>query len=343
MKDEKKNEDLLKESEKEEETDVVSSFSSGEPKEAGETDATDEGKADTDAEKRKAYRKAWRRIFTDTAALLALLLLLAAALSLSQKESPPEEPETEVFETEAFETEPETEAETEVPIRYETKESEDWKDTIFGGKGASVLSNISVTGMSAREKEETGFRETDFLTAFSVFLNDSGISGVTSVNFTDKISCSAKGAHAYRAALDGEDGRVLTVIFYEDYPEYYLFTLADEEEPSEIQTQEESAETLPAEEPAAEESETSARAYDASSLSISGIPKTLLNYMVNRYELQYTLYDFLYRNGRVSDEASVSDYEIDAEKREALITLTLLDGSSVTCTYSRDANTYSYR
>ncbi|MCD8074807.1 MAG: hypothetical protein LUF27_07195 [Lachnospiraceae bacterium] len=77
---------------------------------------------------------------------------------------------------------------------------------------------------------------------------------------------------------------------------------------------------------------------------MTGIPTTLLNYLSNRYELQYTLYDYLYRNG-YSDvtAAAISSYEIDEDTRTATITFTLSDGSSLTGIYSRDDNSYSYQ
>ena len=84
-------------------------------------------------------------------------------------------------------------------------------------------------------------------------------------------------------------------------------------------------------------------AYDATALSVLSVPSTLVNYLDNRYELQYTLYDFLYRNGkRDVTAASVENYSIDPDNRIATISLKLDDGSMVTGTYKKDANEYSY-
>ncbi|MCD7883381.1 MAG: hypothetical protein LUI87_06720 [Lachnospiraceae bacterium] len=84
--------------------------------------------------------------------------------------------------------------------------------------------------------------------------------------------------------------------------------------------------------------------YNAASLSVTGIPNTLLNYIANRYELQYTLYDFLWKKGyRNNVSTSVSDYEIDPDARCATIYFILSDGSSVTGIYDLDANSYTYQ
>ena len=84
-------------------------------------------------------------------------------------------------------------------------------------------------------------------------------------------------------------------------------------------------------------------AYDATALSVLSVPSTLVNYLDNRYELQYTLYDFLYRNGKKDvAAASVENYTIDPDNRIATISLKLDDGSLVTGTYKKDTNEYSY-
>ena len=83
--------------------------------------------------------------------------------------------------------------------------------------------------------------------------------------------------------------------------------------------------------------------YDATNLSVKKIPETLLNYLDNRYEFQYDLYDWLYRHGkREVSSASVTDYSIDGDSRTATIELVLSDGSSVTAVYNKSSNTYSF-
>ena len=84
--------------------------------------------------------------------------------------------------------------------------------------------------------------------------------------------------------------------------------------------------------------------YDATRLSVRNIPETLLNYISNRYDFQYSLYDYLYRNGhREAESATVTGYEIDPDRREAAIDLSISDGSHVTGTYRMSDHSFSYR
>ena len=49
------------------------------------------------------------------------------------------------------------------------------------------------------------------------------------------------------------------------------------------------------------------------------VPSTLSNYLDNRYELQYTLYDYLYRNGKQNvGTAVVRDFGIDPDRKVLL-------------------------
>lgn len=83
--------------------------------------------------------------------------------------------------------------------------------------------------------------------------------------------------------------------------------------------------------------------YDATSLSVKRIPETLLNYLDNRYEFQYGLYEYLYHHGKKDiKSASVTDYGIDGDTRTAVISLQLSDGSGMTAVYDKTANTYSF-
>lgn len=83
--------------------------------------------------------------------------------------------------------------------------------------------------------------------------------------------------------------------------------------------------------------------YDATDLTIMAVPSTLSNYLDNRYELQYTLYDYLYRNGKQNvGTAAVRDFGIDPDRRVASITFELDDGSMVTGSYDKDSNSYVY-
>jgi len=83
--------------------------------------------------------------------------------------------------------------------------------------------------------------------------------------------------------------------------------------------------------------------YDNSKLAIRAVPATLNNYFQNALQLQYRLYDYLYRSGR-SDvtNATVNDYEIDSTTRIATFTLTLDNGDSLIGEYNRLSDTYSF-
>jgi len=233
-------------------------------------------------------------------------------------------------------------------------ETREWQKTIFGEAESTVLSSIKVSGLTEEQKENSGYRESDILTALSALLTDNGLAGVTEVIFENELFCSSDGAVAYSAKLDNSESRIV-IIMYPDYPGQYILLLeeaSDAAEESELVEESEWQTENEANERAQEAIEIQSghdfsetgRKYDATTLSVTGIPTTLLNYLSNRYELQYTLYDYLYRNG-YSDvtAAAISSYEIDADTRTATITFTLSDGSSLTGIYSRDDNSYSYQ
>ncbi|MCD7957408.1 MAG: hypothetical protein LUG93_17015 [Lachnospiraceae bacterium] len=233
-------------------------------------------------------------------------------------------------------------------------ETEGWQQIIFGDSENIILSSIRVSGLTEEQKEKSGYRESDFLTALSAFLSDNDLTGVTEITFENEIPCSSEGAFAFSASMDNSENR-LTVIMYPDYPGQYILLIEDAKEPAEESDTEEESErqTESAGDEQAQDaievqsgqsSAETERSYDATTLSVTGIPMTLLNYLANRYELQYTLYDYLYRNG-YSDvtAAAVSSYEIDADTRTATIIFTLSDGSSLTGIYNRDENSYSYQ
>ncbi|MCD8076729.1 MAG: hypothetical protein LUF27_17220 [Lachnospiraceae bacterium] len=234
------------------------------------------------------------------------------------------------------------------------RETMGWQKTIFGEAESSVLSSIKISGLTEEQKEKSGYRESDFLTALSAFLTDNGLTGVTEVIFENELSCSSDGAVAYSARLDHSESRII-IIMYPDYPGQYILLIeeaSDAAEESEIvgeletQTEKGSNERMQEaiEIQSGQNSSEMGQKYDATTLSVTGIPTTLLNYLSNRYELQYTLYDYLYRNGYSDVTAvAVSSYEIDVDTRTATITFTLSDGSSLTGIYNRDDNSYSYQ
>ncbi|MCD7885281.1 MAG: hypothetical protein LUI87_16505 [Lachnospiraceae bacterium] len=233
-------------------------------------------------------------------------------------------------------------------------ETEDWKQTIFGDSENSILSSIKVSGLTEEQKEKSGYRESDFLMALSAFLTDNDLSGVTEITFENEIPCSSEGAFAFSVSMEDSENQFI-VIMYPDYPGQYILLLEDTKEVAEESDAMEKAKTQNESEAdeqtqdtieiqSGQSSSETERSYDATTLSVTRIPTTLLNYLANRYELQYTLYDYLYRNG-YSDvtAAAVSSYEIDADTRTATITFTLSDGSSLIGIYNRDENSYSYQ
>ncbi|MCD8103808.1 MAG: hypothetical protein LUF35_02105 [Lachnospiraceae bacterium] len=233
-------------------------------------------------------------------------------------------------------------------------ETEDWQETIFGDSENTILQSIRVSGLTETQKEKSGFRESDFLTVLSSFLTENELIGVNEVVFENEISCSSENACVFTASLDDYENSLI-VIMYPDYPGQYILILQDLQEYAEGTN--EDTESMTQTESTADEQARDAvevqsgqtlaeteRSYDATTLSVTGIPATLANYLSNRYELQYTLYDYLYRNGYSNvTAAEVTSYEIDADTRTATIYFTLSDGSSLTGTYSLDENSYSYQ
>ena len=232
----------------------------------------------------------------------------------------------------------------------ETEES--FVDRFFGRESLNVAQRpIYVTGLSSSEKQKLSFRESSFTKAVSNFLGNERIDART-VEFTKRLAVSADGAQEYLALLPGHDDLYLIVLIYPKFPGRYVLSLLDTRGlgeqssgtarvgetavPSSSGNMEQSSQA-----PTAVIPETTA--YDATALSVLSVPSTLVNYLDNRYELQYTLYDFLYRNGkRDVTAASVENYSIDPDNRIATISLKLDDGSMVTGTYKKDANEYSY-
>lgn len=211
---------------------------------------------------------------------------------------------------------------------------------------------IYVMGLSSSEKQKLSFRESSFTKAVSDFLGNERIDART-IEFSKRLAVSPEGAQEYLATMPGHDDLYLIVLMYPEFPGRYVLSLLDMRD---FRTQ--SRGTAPgmenanaassgntaqsAQAPSSAIPETNA--YDATALSVLSVPSTLVNYIDNRYELQYTLYDFLYRNEkRDVAAASVENYTIDPDNRIATISLKLDDGSLVTGTYKKDDNEYGYR
>ena len=240
-------------------------------------------------------------------------------------------------------------------------------DMVFGenDRSASLGCVTAVTGFTDREKREVGFLEADFLKDAGAFLAGQQIQ-TKRIIIEDRIAGSSNAAVAFQGRLEGKDDYILDVVFYPDLPGEYIFLLrnvkgnerGNDAQPSTegagqnagsniSQTQNnpraqevsqaatESQNTQPAPQPQ--------NSYDATNLSVKKIPETLLNYLDNRYEFQYGLYDWLYHRGkRDVSSATVTNYSIDGDSRTATIELALSDGSSVTAVYDKSSNTYSF-
>lgn len=252
----------------------------------------------------------------------------------------------------------------EKPAQNPAPETENWKEKIFGSDTGLVQDKqIFITGLSASEKEKLSFRESDFVKAVSAFLSSKRIDAKT-IEFLRKMDISADGAQEYLAVLPGHDDFYLVVLMYPEYPGKYILSFLDldglagslkEKEKQEstpettavstpvqtVQTQP-VVTTLPAQTQPQNTTQTEAR-YDATNLTIMAVPSTLSNYLDNKYELQYTLYDWLYRNGKQNvSTAAVGSFDIDPDDRIAEIAFELDDGSTVYGSYDKDSNSYEY-
>ena len=247
-----------------------------------------------------------------------------------------------------------------------TKNSlESLHDTVFGetGQGTSLGCVTTVTGFTDREKREIGFLESDFLKDAGAFLAGQQIQ-TKRIIIEDRIAGSSNAAVAFQGRLEGKDDYILDIVFYPDLPGEYIFLLRNvkgNERENEGQTAQDtagqntaqvsqnnnSAQTVQAEAAAGQNTESTPapqNSYDATNLAIKRIPETLLNYIDNRYEFQYSLYDWLYNHGKKDVEsATVTDYSIDGDSRTASIELSLSDGSSISAVYDKTGNSYSFK
>ena len=254
-------------------------------------------------------------------------------------------------ETERFEERPEDTGNN----SYETDRNEDqnWQNIIFGGGTAQTITGrIQVKCPDSEEIAGSGFSESSFIKAAGSFLKEEGIPA-SGIRFEKKVQTSADGAYAWKAVIEGKADQDLLVLWYREYPDQYILILVPGED--EAVSSENSTGSM---QPAADSSSisqpenrqspqptqsTTVRSYDATILSVKDIPGTLLNYISNRYDLQYSLYDYLYKNGhRDVNSVQVTGYEIDPDRKEATIYLKADDGTSITGVYSRAGNRYTY-
>ena len=260
--------------------------------------------------------------------------------------------EAEITQTEALDQKDHKEESSIEETARETEHLQDssWMEKVFGeSDNAVVTTPVKVTALTENEKELLHFRESDFIKSLSGFLLEEDIK-TSEVTFQGSIPFSSKEASAYVAGIKGMDTKNLIVLFYPQYPGRYQFLLVDKEVikeaslPDQGQTgNRETVQTAPAlqNQPLSVEAENT---YDAANLEVRAVPKQLYNYLKNPYELQYGLYDYLYKNGiRNVSTATVSSYEIDADRRCASITLSIDGGRIIKALYLLDSNTYSFQ
>ena len=241
-------------------------------------------------------------------------------------------------------------------------------DMIFGesSQNGSLGCVTAATGFTDREKREIGFLESDFLKDAGAFLARQQIQ-TKRIIIEDRIASSSDAGIAFQGRLEGKDDYILDVVFYPDLPGEYVFLLRNvkgneretggssqaatqgtDQVANQTQNNQAAAPMQNNNQTAAvpQSTETvtqSQNSYDATNLSVKKIPETLLNYLDNRYEFQYSLYDWLYNRGKTEiGSASVTDYSIDGDARQAVIELQLSDGSDVTAVYDKNNNSYSY-
>lgn len=291
----------------------------------------------------------------------------APAKAESERYEKPEETSEKKEDSQPSSSESETAKKTDVAAQNPIPETENWKEKIFGSDHGLVQDKqVFITGLSASEKEKLSFRESDFVKAVSSFLSSKRIDAKT-VEFLRKMDISADGAQEYLASLPGHEDFYLVVLMYPEYPGKYILSFLDldglagsvEEKKkqesatgtSAVNTPIQTVQTQPivtnppvqAQPTQTQNTNPEETKYDATDLTIMAVPSTLSNYLDNRYELQYTLYDYLYRNGKSDVEtAAVRDFSIDPERRIASISFELDDGSTVTGSYKKDSNSYEY-
>ena len=177
--------------------------------------------------------------------------------------------------------------------------------------------------MTDKEKRESGFVESDFLGAAGLFLKERGISAKRII-VENAIECSSPDGMAFQARLEKQDGYSFQFILFRSLPGEYVFTLQKLD--AEVESETLATETSVSQGAGQSMNQASASGqtqtapvvltqtsvandYDATGLSISSVPEELLNYLDNEYVFQYSLYDYLYRNGKKEiSSARVTDY-----------------------------------
>ena len=265
---------------------------------------------------------------------------------------------------EAIETEaaiPQTEISEEEKAELISQGEDSMKDQIFGDdEDQGISPYLTITGMTDKEKRDAGFVETDFLREAGLFLKDRGIS-TKRIIVEKEVECSLPKGMAFQGRLEKVDGKSFRFILFPNLPGQYIFMIEEDEkevQPETLttedaseadnqsagsQTQAASQAQYPLQVQPQSQTQEQADDYDARNISISSVPEELLNYMDNRYVFQYSLYDYLYRNGRKDiSSARVTDYSIDSVERMALIRMELSDGSNLSANYDKASGAYSF-
>ena len=290
---------------------------------------------------------------------LLLCLLLCASLPSVKKKVPWKERETASSEERIFVTEAEKETDAQICTQKETETEMETRaqapdanlsflEELFGSSLETVMAYpIRISGLTENEKSLLSFRESDFVRGLSSFLKSNNVK-TSLVTFTGQTAFSGPNAAAYTADLGGIKDQKLIALFFPKFPGRYLFALEnvkmEETKTAAAQTESRAQEAQEIRIEVPDTAEETQKPYDAMRLKVKGLNGEVSNYLSNPYELQYSLYDYLYKKGIQSPrKASVTDYYIDSTNRTATIQLKIDGTFNVTAIYERDQNRYSFQ
>ena len=261
--------------------------------------------------------------------------------------------------TESEETVSQTEISEEERAELIAQGQESMKNQIFGkdDEENGISPYLSISGLTDKEKREAKFVESDFLRSAALFLKDRGIS-TRRIIVEKEVDCSVPNGMAFQGRLEKQDRMSFRFILFPSLPGEYIFMIEEAEQevqpetittesPSDAGVQTAPVQTQALTQPEAQATQTRQEdaedGYDATQLTISSIPSELLNYLDNRFVFQYSLYDYLFKNGKKDvQSAEVTGYSIDAGTRQASIQLKLSDGTEVTAVYTKSSGKYSF-
>lgn len=237
-------------------------------------------------------------------------------------------------------------------LNTEAQMADELRKVLFGSEEEKgIFPQLTVKGWTEKEKEEFHFQETKFLYQVAGFLKDQDIN-TSMIEIGEELDGSSPGMQIYQAKMSGVVDKELLVLVYPSFEGCYSFILQkiekkDAEENMDWQTGANLAVSPVTETPFVEKETViqpqTERSYDASRLNVNALPKVLLNYIDNPYELKFHLYDYLYKNG-YRDERSITcvEYSIDPDSREAKLLFELEDGTLIQGIYKKNENRYSF-